>query len=487
MLIPLVGESQLSISSDSNSQRCVNMFPISVGKDGRGGGALIPSPGLQSLIDLNGTEGRGIISIGDYVYVVVDDKLYKLTINTTTLETSSTLLGTLNTSVGVVRFSTNPTQLMIVDGSADGYIVTLSTGAFATISDADFVGGTHVIFCDGYFMYNEPNTAFIRVSAINDGLTYDALDVASVESKPDNLVGLAVNKGEVWCFGEKTVEVWYDAANPSGMPFSPRVGSEIDMGCAAPYSILELENLIMWLDSRGMIVQSQISPYIRDQSSGYDLKIVSDEAMNSAIASYGTISDAIATTYNDRGHIMYHLTFPSERKTWVYDHATNVWTERAYYDTTNNRLIEHLITHCTSHKTLNLGCSHINGKVYLMAKDIYSDDGVGIRRIRTTSPFSSEGKFITVNQLTLRIKSGYALSTGEGSDPMIAMRYSNDGGHTWSNEEARSAGRIGEYGIPITWNRLGTAREWVFEFTMVSPIDFSFMEGSIDVTIDKYS
>ncbi len=75
-----------------------------------------------------------------------------------------------------------------------------------------------------------------------------------------------------------------------------------------------------------------------------------------------------------------------------------------------------------------------------------------------------------------------ANANSPGNDPYISMRYSNDGGHTWSNELVRSMGQIGEYNKSITWNRLGVAREWMFEFLISDPVAFSIIEGFLTVT-----
>jgi hypothetical protein len=50
------------------------------------------------------------------------------------------------------------------------------------------------------------------------------------------------------------------------------------------------------------------------------------------------------------------------------------------------------------------------------------------------------------------------------------MRYSDDGGNSWSNEKWRSFGKIGEYTKQALWRRQGTARERIFEFTITDPV-----------------
>lgn len=488
MKMPIMGGSYEGISKDNNCQKTLNMYPIAGGPDARSEIILIPSMGLKEVKDLEGNSCRGIYRTGIYVYVVRDATVYRLTINTNTQLTELTeTLGTLGTTTGIVKFSKNPTQIMIVDGSTTGYIITIATGVLTAIVDDAFQGGTQVVFCDGYFIYNEPDTALIRTSALNDGTTWDELDVGTVESKPDNLVGLAINKGELWCFGEDTVEVWFDEGNAEGIPFSPRVGSEMDIGCAAAGSIVEIDDLVMWLDSRGYIVESSHSQFIRNNNTGYAIHIVSDDAFQFALAGYRVISDAVAMTYISRGHIMYQITFPTEKKTWVYDRATKLITERAYYNSYTGELEAHLAEFCCVLNNTLIVCGQSNGKVYLMDHDYKDDAGVQIRRIRRTATYSMEDRLVGINKLELRVSTGGAIASGLGSDPTISMRYSNDGGNTWSSLLTQSLGRTGEYAKPVIWYRLGTAREWTFEFIIVEPIEFSIIDGWAEISeIEAY-
>lgn len=492
MILPIIGSTYISEASDANSRECVNMYPIMTGVGARGQPstdpnfkvALVPSSGLYELIDLGGLLCRGMITVGSYTYVVVDASVYRLSINISLNTASSLLLGTIGTSSGYVKMSSNPTQLIIVDGSTSGYIVTLSTGAFTTISDVDFTGGTHVLFADSYFIYNQPNTAKMWASLQNDGTSWDALDVGTAEYKPDNLVGLALSRQNIWAIGEKSVEVWYDAANPTGFPYSVRVGSGFDIGCAAAGSIIETNDVVIWLDNRGYIVQSQVDAYLNSGTSGYTVNIISDESIKAAINSYTTISDAIATSYIERGHLFYQITFPSEYKTWVYDQTTQIWFERSSFNTTLDSETAHLIQFVNTIQTTNVACGLYSGKIYIMSTEFKDDDGVGIRRKLVSNPYSFENRLITPYKLQLRMGSGYANPSGDGADPQINLRCSTDGGHIWSSYRARDIGLTGSYGKPITWNNLGTQREWRFELSICEPIDFSIIEASASVEVE---
>ena len=592
MKLPLIGQSYEHPSVDVNKQRCVNMFPMTSGPQGRGDDLiknednfiLMPTAGLLQLIDLGVGESRCLESIGSYVYTVVGATVYRLTVNHLSLTATSKSLGTLGTTTGTVHVASNPTQVIFVDGSSNGYIyepvnsgtatvgifggtasdtysltingtaiytnedvstalnltdvvtqintlkgttgitasgttaggvitltatddttitvtesgtgfvagtdgITVTGGEFAaalpafrTINDydSDFPGATHVVFVDGYFVVNEPATGQFYFSALNDGMNWDPLDVATAESSTDDVNGLGVSKGELWVFGDSSTEIWYNAANASGAPFSVRTGLEIGIGCGAPNSIVRLDDLLIWLDNRGFIVQSNISPLVRDNNSGYQLVSIATDAISAEILSYETREDAIAMGYTYRGHLMYQISFPTAEKTWVFDYTSKQWHERAYYNASEDELEHHLGQYYAQYETVHLMSGVRNGEVFLVSPDYYDDDGVGIRRIRTTAPQydASEHELIEVSSIDLRMQSGDANQSGLGSDPQITLRYSINGGHTWSHELSRSAGKVGEYAKSIRWNRLGSGREWVFEFTMVEPIDFSIIEAA---------
>lgn len=491
MKLPIVGPAYEAAYVDINLQRCVNLYLSSSGPGGRGDVtgpqnlpyALIPTSGLSSMIDLTGSEMRCLTEFQGFIYAVVDNKVYKVTVNTSAETATSAEIGTLSSSTGTVKAATNPTQIAWVDGSGTGYIYTPGSSTFATInsSDADFPGGDSIVFLDSYFIVNDPGTGQIYTSAGNNGNSWDPLDVGTAESSPDDIVALETSKGELWVLGEHTTEIWYNAANASGIPLSPRDGLEIQIGCGAANSVVQLDDLIIWLDNRGYIVQSNISPLIRDNNSGYDLQIISTEAITTAILGYDTRNDAIACAYNDRGHLMYQISFPTAKKTWVYDYTSRMWHERAWANTVSGEDEHHLIQYTATLDHLQLGGGIRSGKIYLMKSDVSTEDGATVSRVRTIAPVYDQNIYglMGIDNLSVRLTTGLA---GVGEEPEIALRYSNDGGFTWSNEEMRrSTGATGEYAKRVDWNRLGVSREWIFEFTVSESVPFSIIDATLDI------
>lgn len=173
------------------------------------------------------------------------------------------------------------------------------------------------------------------------------------------------------------------------------------------------------------------------------------------------------------------ITFPTANKTWAYDTSTGLWHERAFNN--DGSLIRHRSNcYAFAYSAHTVG-DFENGRVYELSKDVYSDSGTAITRLRT-SPHISTGlvrNFFKSFQLDM--ETGVGLDgTGQGTDPQVMFRFSDDGGHTWSNERLRSAGRIGETKWRVRWHRLGMARNRIFEVKITDPVRVALLGAEIE-------
>ena len=461
MKIQISGQAYEHPSRSVNYQRSVNLFPAKSGiMEGQGAQLVekkiqMHTSGLTSIGDLTGSKVRAIMPFNSVWYVIVDQTVYKVTPAADGLSFTSSSLGTITgSSTGRISWARNPTQIMFGDGSSIGYTITASTDTLTQISDAQFTGLEFVVFVDSYFIYNTPDGTTMYATASNDGTSVDALDVLTAEYNPDKLKALIDNKREVWALGERSTEVYYNAANAVGHPFSTRDGAAVDQGISAPHSLCKADNTLVWLDDRRFVVQVK----------GYGINVVSNHAISAEFQTYAKVDDAFAFSFKDRGHVFYQISFPTEQKTWVYDLTTNLWHERSYRNPTTDQEEAHL---ANCHVDFN-GRSYVgardSGKIYLMSPDYYQDNGDPIVRIRSTEHNTQELKQYSFNQLELHADMGRG--PVDGTDPNIIMRYSNDGGYTWSHSMARSLGDIGQYSNRAIWNRLGSGKQWIFEFTM---------------------
>jgi hypothetical protein len=72
--------------------------------------------------------------------------------------------------------------------------------------------------------------------------------------------------------------------------------------------------------------------------------------------------------------------------------------------------------------------------------------------------------------------------TATALDPQVMLRWSDDGGHTWSNQHWRSMGLVGQWGRRVIWRRLGMTlklRDRVYEVSGTDPIKIAIMGAEL--------
>ena len=452
--------------------RMVNLFPELVPEGGKEPAFLNRAPGLRLLATVGNGPIRGLWAFGGYAYAVSGLQLYKLDSSWT-----ATLIGTVSGD-GPVSMSDNGTQLFIAC-NPDGYIYNASTNVFAQITDPDYPGAVTVGYLDGYFVFNEPDSQRVWVTSLLDGTAVDPLDFASAEGSPDGLVALIVDHREAWLYGTNSVEVWYDAGN-ADFPLQRIQGAFNEIGCIAAYSIAKMDNGLFWLggDARGQGIVYR--------ANGYTGQRISTHAVEFAIQSYGDISDAIGYTYQQEGHAFYVLTFPNANATWVYDVSTQGWHERAAWY--NGQFLRHRSNCQMQFNATTVVGDYEDGRLYAFDLEVYADDDATqkwLRSWRALAPGQNNLKRTAQHQLQLDCETGVGLNTGQGSNPQAMLRWSDDGGHTWSNEHWVTIGAIGTYGTRAIWRRLGMTlklRDRVYEVSGTDPVKIVLMGAELEAS-----
>jgi hypothetical protein len=473
MQTPILGAAYVARSINAADNRCVNLFPEMTPDNGQTAAFLNRAPGLELLQSVGTGPIRALWAHqtnGSDFYVVSGGEVYKLN----SMTGAPTLLGTVS-GTGPVSIADNGSQIFFAC-NPDSYIYNEVTNVFAQITDPDFPGAVTVGYLDGYFVFNEPDSQRVWVTSLLDGLSVDPLDFASAEGSPDGLVSLIVDHREAWLFGTDSVEVWYDAGLPD-FPLTRIQGAFNEIGCVAAFSIAKLDNGLFWLgtDARGQGIVYR--------ANGYTGQRISTHAIEYAIAQYGNISDAIAYTYQQEGHAFYVLTFPSGDATWVYDVSTQAWHERAGWD--NGEFVRHRSNcQCNFGGNIIVG-DYENGNIYKFSLDIYADNGgiqKWLRSWRALPTGQNNLKRTAHHSLQLNCESGVGLNDGQGSDPQAMLRWSDDGGHTWSNEHWSPMGKIGAYYQRVFWRRLGMTlklRDRVYEVSGTDPVKIAIMGAEL--------
>ena len=473
MKSPILGSSYVARSVNAADNRMVNLFPEVIPEGGKEPAFLSRCPGLQYLQTVGTGPIRGLWAHqtnGTDFYVVSGVEVYKLNSMTGT----PTLLGTVS-GTGPVSIADNGTQIFFAC-NGPSYIYNEVTNVFQQITDPDFPGAVTVGYLDGYFVFNQPDSQKVWVTNIFEGTQIDALDFASAEGSPDGLVGLIVDHREAWLFGTDSVEVWYDAGL-ADFPLARIQGAFNEIGCVAAFSIAKLDNGLFWLgtDARGQGIVYR--------ANGYTGTRVSTHAVEYAIAQYGNLADAIAYTYQQEGHAFYVLTFPTGNATWVYDVATQAWHERAGWD--NGAFMRHRSNcQCNFGGNIIVG-DYENGNIYRFNLDVFADNGgvqKWLRSWRALPTDQNDLKRTAQHSLQLDCESGVGINLGQGDDPQVVLRWSDDGGHTWSNAHWSPMGKIGQYFRRVFWRRLGMTmklRDRVYEVSGTDPVKIAIVGAEL--------
>jgi hypothetical protein len=456
-----VGPSYEAANPLQDAQRLINWFvEIDQNSEAKAPIALLGTPGLVSIVAGPSAPVRGMWTLPGNTQgaVVIGGNAYLF--NGVTL----TKIGTLSTSTGPVWIRDNGAgHVVAFDDGADIYGYHLLSKTWTAIGTA----GRGVAFIDGWLVFGQPGSQKFFSSPIywNGSAAFDSTYFALKDAASDNLVLAIEHNRQMWLIGERTTEIWYDAGNQY-FPFSRLQGAMLDIGCQAPGSVCRTGKGLMWL------ARSERGENVVVLTRDYDFDPVSTPAVAYQISQYATVSDAVAFVYSEEGHEFYQITFPTADVTWVFDLTTGMWHQRGSWDSTGGVFHRHR-ANCSMNLNGNIYVGdYQNGTIYQMTRKAYDDAGAPLVAVRRTPHVWDKGERNRVRQTWLQVEftPGQGLANGQGSDPQIMMRMSNDGGFTWGNEHWTSIGQIGEYKRRAVWRRLGMARDRVYEVRISDPV-----------------
>lgn len=456
--VPLTGGAYQARSLIANAQRSINLYAELNQKDAPFPFTYYPTPGLLGLSNPPASGvGRGLYrSTTGQLYAVVGAALYR--ISNAWVWTS---VGTVGSGSGPVCMADNGTTMLIVDGTATGYRVTLSNNAFATIADDAFYGSKRIDVVDGYFVLGRPGTNQWYISRLND-YTFDPLDIALKMGFPDPIAATIVRHREIWVLGEKTAEVWYNTG-AADFTYGIMPGVFVQFGLLAAYSVAGNDLQIFWLgqdqDGQAMVLTGL----------NYQAKRISTHAIENTIQGYATLSDAVGFCYQQGGHTYYLLNFPTADATWVYDVSTDQWHQRASIDD-DGVLHMHRATFHAACYGKNLTLDPTTGRLYAYDlntyADYYSSTATEVPRIRGFPHLMSNGVRVQYQRFLAEMEVGNETIVADPDDEKILdvwLRWSDDRGRSFGNPVRQTLGSEGEYKCRPTWNRLGIAQDRVYE------------------------
>lgn len=359
---------------------------------------------------------------------------------------------------------------------------------FSVSADANFYVPIIPAYQDTYGIYIRQNSYRFYISAVDDFTSVNALNYASSNSLPDNLVAGISIRGELYLFGQVHTQVFYDTGNPT-FPFQNRSNILINYGCAAPYSLVAAHNnMLLFLG------KNKDGSYIFVSLMDYNCNIISTEAINAELRSYIKVDDAASQVIEWNGHIFYVTTFPTADRTWVYDINTDSWAE--WRSLLYNTFPFELPTRQGRWKGnwhaffngMNLVGDFESGKIFKLDDSYFYDDGRAITCERTTQVIYNQNNYITIYALHLDVETGVGLvyDTLENyEDPKVMLQVSRDSGKSWGNELWRTLGKLGHFKTRVRWSGIGTARVFTFRIRISDPVYRVIMGAVADLEVSN--
>ncbi len=447
-----------------SSQRCINWIPTVSEGGSLNAASLIQRPGIVEFANVGSGVCRGAHVMAGVPYFVYGTSLVSVD-SAGVVTTHGTIEGT-----NRVQFADNGLLLVIVVPGGKGYVWNTST--LVEITDADYQVSDSVAFYRGFFVFTASDGKQLFTSNLNQPTLFNALDFGSAEGDPDRIVTQILDHDELSVFGERTIEV-FRVVGGAGFPLQIISGAYTEKGAHSKYGVVKFDNSFVYIG--GGINENTA---IWRQTSSAQAAKISTDAIDTEIQKFTKeeIAEAFAMTYSSKGQVLALFSFKSDvidDKTFVYNatasalSGSSVWFELQSGLTNSDWRANAIVK---AHGKILVG-DGITGKIGYIDGATYEEYGKPIFRQAATAPFHQENTTIFSGELEAVFESGVGLTSGQGSDPIVRMDFSDDGGRTWSSEFSRSIGKIGAYEQRALWRRQGRFPvSRTVRFTVTDPI-----------------
>lgn len=425
--IPFAISSGNAYSNRNNNSKLLNLYVQMSEAGSKTNHILLNTSGAELISEVEYTI-RGVYEFQDRVFVATEKKLLEYDIvNDTFIELGDVLLQK------KVYFADNGINIMIVGGN--GYAYTPSTGKLKNMeTEAGWYPADMVSYLDGYFIFNRTGTGQFFISKLFS-TEINPIDWATAEAAPDDTVGIIVAARQLWIFGERTAEIWYDSGDPD-FPLTRISGAAIDIGCANYQSIAKIRESVLFVSIDNKVYMTQ----------GYAPTIISNPAIEKDLqeAQRGQVS---AFSYTENGSWFYCLTIDNN-KTWVYDPDTKQWHNRE-----SGSLGKWFIDGAVNIYSTGQVLAYSDNGFYSLSINTLTENGNPIKREAVTLPVNKTVNRIRIHEVQLDMEVAF------NTKAEIILQLSEDSGATWKNNIVTYTGSIGQRKTRARWMRLGQTRD----------------------------
>jgi hypothetical protein len=216
---------------------------------------------------------------------------------------------------------------------------------------------------------------------------------------------------------------------------------------------------------------------------GLEVAPIGNNALGKAWKQYDTTDDAELMAYNLDHQTFVQINFPTADRSWLYHEPSNSWQQLSY-GVADGRHRGSSYAFCYGK---HLMADYANGKVYELDFDTFTDNSEVIQRQRTTAVihgglYEAPGAKLFFDRVEFVCQVGEGLATGQGSDPQLMIRYSEDGGKTYSAQEFYPLGEAGDYLRKVELFDQGSGFQRIYELTYTDPTPFALFSAHADIS-----
>ncbi len=353
----------------------------------------------------------------------------------------------------MVRFASSRNQMVAVAGGV-AYLYDNTANTFHAITGTPLGQVIDVAYLHSRFVYALAGTDTFYWSAINDAANIGGLNFATAEAFPDYIAGLGVLNDELVIFGTSSVETWSTNADPNA-PFAPVLGRGYQRGCASRDTTAFVDNALIWVGDDRVVYASRQSP-----------ARISSNAIEDKLRQCANIAGCTAWTGVFDGHELYVLNIPGVGS-YAYDASRagagggytvanaagrGEWSEWQSWGRTGFQ------GRCAfSYGGATFVGDDTIGMLWQLQAGVFTDGGAPLVRVASAFIKVEEGT-PRCDNLVLHCVEGVGNPVDPGSAPIAEMRFSDDGGRTFSDWRSAPLGRQGAYALRASWRRLGQMR-----------------------------
>lgn len=455
-----------------SSGRLINCFAAKLDDGARNSFSRRRAPGLVTIVNTTAQIGRGAHFYNGILYVAQKDTLSKVYIDGITGNFATSVLGALPGSKRV-KFARNnkaPVPDILCLTENDVYVVTDSAPP-SSLGDGDLPQPIDITFIDGYFICTIRDGRFF-FSALNDK-TFSALDFGKAESRPGGLFAGVAYSEQLLLGGPSTIEIWSNAGNATGSPFSRT--TVIQKGLASTYAIAGFEEGFSTI----VFVGDDNAVYRLD--GGYQPTRISNDDLDELISLVADKTQLDINVHVAQGRMWATVTGPNF--SWSYDVNSGLWHERKSYLSNRWRAIASIRAFNSDWYALD----RQTGSVWRIDGAYALEGTQPLVMVAQSLPMAQFPNRAIFPRADFDIIVGQAKVAGNqpvDTDPVCLIRWSDDGGVSWSEPLRRRLGKTGEYNTPISVNRTGMAGRYgrVWEVSISDPIYAAILGGSVEAS-----